>query len=90
MVISSNSYVTADEDRIPLGQKIAFGVGIVGFDPSVAVQPQETLEGLKLAYIVVPVTGTSIAMAVMFRYDLSEERAHEIRAELETRRASAA
>jgi len=63
---------------------------MVGFDQSVAVQPQATLEGLKLAYILVPVTGTLIAMAVMFRYDLSEERAHEIRAELETRKAASA
>jgi len=61
---------------------------VVGFDQNIAVQPQETLASLKLAYIVVPVAGTIIAMAVMFRYDLSETKAHEIRAELEVRRAA--
>ncbi len=59
---------------------------LVGFDQNVAVQPQDTLDGLKLAYIVVPVCGTLIAMAVMFRYDLTEQKAHEIRSKLEARR----
>jgi Na+/melibiose symporter-like transporter len=34
----------------------------------------------------VPITGTLIAMAVMLRYDLSEQKAHEIREQLETKR----
>jgi GPH family glycoside/pentoside/hexuronide:cation symporter len=62
---------------------------VVGFDQNVAAQPQAALDSLKMAYIVVPVVGTMIAMAVMFRYDLSEKKAHEIRAELEARRAIA-
>ena len=60
----------------------------VGFDQNVAEQTPEALAGLRLAYIVVPMTGTLIAMAVMSRYDLSEERAHEIRVELEARRGA--
>ncbi|NNJ93735.1 MAG: MFS transporter [Halobacteria archaeon] len=59
---------------------------LVGFDQDVAVQTPEALSGLRLAYILVPITGTLIAMAVMSRYDLSEQKAHEIRLELETRR----
>lgn len=63
---------------------------LVGFDQSVAVQTPEALAGLKLAYIVVPAAGTLIAMAVMRPYDLSEQRAHEIRFELESRRGKLA
>ena len=59
---------------------------IVGFDQAVAVQAPEALDGLRLAYILVPITGTLIAMAVMKNYDLTEERAHEVRLELEARR----
>jgi GPH family glycoside/pentoside/hexuronide:cation symporter len=61
-------------------------LALVGFDQSVAAQTQDTLDGLKLAYIMVPITGTLIAMAVMLRYDLSEQKAHEIREQLETKR----
>ena len=59
---------------------------LVGFDQDVTVQATETLESLKLAYILVPMTGTLIALAVMARYDLSEQKAHEIRQQLEARR----
>jgi GPH family glycoside/pentoside/hexuronide:cation symporter len=59
---------------------------LVGFDQDVAVQTPEALDSLRLAYILVPATGTVIAMAVMRGYDLSEQRAHEIRLELEARR----
>ncbi len=58
----------------------------VGFDQNVAAQSVETLEHLKLAYILLPMAGTSIALAVMSRYDLSEQKAHEIRQALEARR----
>jgi GPH family glycoside/pentoside/hexuronide:cation symporter len=62
---------------------------VVGFDQNVALQPQETLDSLKLAYILVPIIGTVIAMVVMLRYDLDEQKASEIRGELEARRALA-
>jgi GPH family glycoside/pentoside/hexuronide:cation symporter len=41
---------------------------------------------LRLAYILVPISGTLIAMAVMKNYDLTEERAHEVRLQLEAKR----
>ncbi len=63
---------------------------LVGFDQDVAVQTPEALAGLRLAYITVPATGTLIAMAVMRRYDISEQRAHDIRLELESRRGKLA
>jgi GPH family glycoside/pentoside/hexuronide:cation symporter len=61
-------------------------LAFVGFDQDVNMQTTSALEGLKLAYILVPASGTLIAMAVMARYDLSEQRANEIRVELESRR----
>ena len=60
----------------------------VGFDQDVAVQTPEALQGLKLAYILFPMSGTLIAIAVMKSYDITEERAHQIRLELEARRGS--
>ncbi len=61
-------------------------LSLVGFDQNITVQSPETLESLKLAYILVPMTGTLIALAVMARYDLSEQKAHDIRQQLEARR----
>ena len=62
---------------------------LVGFDQSVAVQTPEALTGLRLAYILLPVTGTLIAMAAMWRYDVTEERSHEIRLQLAERKQAA-
>ncbi len=59
---------------------------LVGFDQNAATQTQQALEGLKMAYILVPMAGTIIAMVVMWGYDLSEQRAHDIRGQLEERR----
>jgi GPH family glycoside/pentoside/hexuronide:cation symporter len=61
-------------------------LGLVGFNEDIAVQSPEALAGLRLAYIIVPICGTLIAVAVMTRYDLTEEKAHEIRQQLESRR----
>lgn len=61
-------------------------LGFIGFDPAINIQPQEALDGLKLAYIMVPICGTSIAIAIMSTYDLSEQKAHEIREQLEAKR----
>lgn len=59
---------------------------LVGFDQNVEAQTQATLESLKLAYIIVPITGTLIAMYIMWGYDLTEQKAHEIRQQLEAKR----
>ena len=61
-------------------------LSMVGFDQNVTVQTLATLQNLKLAYILVPMSGTMIALAVMTRYDLSEQKAHDIRLALEARR----
>ncbi len=41
---------------------------------------------MRLAYSLVPISGALLAIWVMWKYDVTEERAHEIRAELERRR----
>ncbi len=63
-------------------------LSVIGFDQTVAVQSQEALAMLRLSYIIVPVSGTLLAIFIMRNYDLDEEKAHEIRLELESRRGS--
>lgn len=63
-------------------------LSVIGFDQSVAVQTEETLNLLRLAFIGIPAIGTLIAIFIMRSYDLNEQRANEIRAQLESRRAA--
>ncbi|MBT5292787.1 MAG: MFS transporter, partial [Cellvibrionales bacterium] len=63
-------------------------LSFIGFDQSVAVQSEDTLELLRLAYIVIPCVGTLIAIFVMRNYDLDEARALEIREQLEARKSA--
>lgn len=58
----------------------------VGFVPDAAVQPDGAVNGLRLFYSGVPIFGTAIAMLAMWRYDLSEDRAHEIREKIEQKK----
>lgn len=60
-------------------------LSVVGFDADAAVQTEEALTGLRAFYSGIPILGTLIAMYVMRDYDVSEERANEIRAELDKR-----
>ena len=62
----------------------------VGFDQSVPAQTPEALNGLRLAYILVPITGTLIAMAVMWRYDMTEARSRQIREQIAARKRAIA
>ena len=58
----------------------------VGFDESLAQQTPEALTGLRLAYILLPVAGTLIAIGVMLGYDLTEQRSREIRQQIADRK----
>ncbi len=60
----------------------------VGFDESIDQQSETALTGIRLAYSAVPVVGTILAIAVMWRYDLTEERSHEIRRQIDERNAA--
>ncbi len=50
------------------------------------VQTAETMFYLRVFDVVIPIVTSSIALAIMWSYEISETRAHEIRAELEQRR----
>lgn len=58
----------------------------VGFNPEVAVQPEGAIIGLRAFYSGFPILGTLVAIFVMSKYDLTEQRANEISAQLEERR----
>lgn len=63
-------------------------MSVIGFDESPgAVQTPAALNGLRLAYIVVPIVGTLVAMAIMWGYDLDEKRSEEVRRAIAERRA---
>lgn len=65
-------------------------MSVVGFDPNLATQPDGAVLGLRLFYSGFPIIGTVIAIYVMRNYDLTEERANEISAELEKRKTNLA
>ena len=76
---------------VKLGQAIALVLGglvlkLVGFDQNAATQTAETIIRLRIADISIPAVTALIAIIVMWKYDLTEEKAREIKAELETRR----
>jgi len=61
---------------------------VVGFDSGAATQPEGAIEGLRAFFSGLPILGTLTAMFVMRDYDVTEERANEIRAELDKRKAA--
>ncbi len=76
---------------VKFGMAFAGGVsGLImaaaGFVADAPSQAEGVMTGMKTAYILVPITGALVAIWVMRNYDLTEEKAHEIRAELEERR----
>jgi len=76
---------------VKLGQGLALVLGglvlkLVGFDQNIGVQAAETLTRLRLADILVPATTAGLAIWVMWGYDLSEEKAKQIKDELVRRR----
>lgn len=60
-------------------------LSVVGFESGAPVQTPEAMTGLRIAFSGLPILGTLAAMLVMRNYDVTEERANEIRAELEKR-----
>ena len=76
---------------VKLGQALALVLGglvlkIVGFDQNAATQTTETLTNLRIADIVIPAATAALAILVMWKYSLSEERAKEIKRLLIERR----
>ncbi len=76
---------------VKLGQGIALVLGglvlkVVGFDQNAVVQTTETLTQLRLADIFIPAFTAALAVLVMWKYDLTEQRARDIKDELVNRR----
>jgi glycoside/pentoside/hexuronide:cation symporter, GPH family len=76
---------------VKLGQGLALVIGgfvlkLIGFDGGLASQSAETLVQLRLMDILIPMLTAGIAAWVMWNYDLSEDRAREIKSELIERR----
>ncbi|RZV41499.1 MAG: MFS transporter, partial [Acidimicrobiales bacterium] len=79
---------------------VKFGVAIAGalsglimwgtgFDASATTQIASAMDGMRIAYSVVPIAGALLAMWIMWDYDVTEARADEIRGQLDERRANA-
>jgi GPH family glycoside/pentoside/hexuronide:cation symporter len=76
---------------VKLGTALALlGSGVVlnmvGFDQNITVQTAETITKLRVADILIPSITGILAILVMWKYDITEKRAHEIRALLVERR----
>lgn len=63
-------------------------MSLVGFEPNAAEQPEGAVFWLRVVYSVLPIIGTLLAIYVMRNYDISENRAKEIREELEARKSA--
>ena len=61
-------------------------LSLVGFDQNVDVQTAESLTRLRIADILIPVVTALMAIAIVWKYDITEEKAHEIREALVERR----
>jgi GPH family glycoside/pentoside/hexuronide:cation symporter len=76
---------------VKLGQALALVTGglvlkLVGFNSNASVQTAETINKLRLADITIPAITAALAIWVMWKYDLNEEKAREIKEELVKRR----
>jgi glycoside/pentoside/hexuronide:cation symporter, GPH family len=76
---------------VKLGQGLALVLGglvlkMVGFDQNAAQQTSDTITNLRLADIIIPAVTAGLAIIVMWKYDLTEEKAREIKEELVRRR----
>jgi GPH family glycoside/pentoside/hexuronide:cation symporter len=63
-------------------------LNLVGFDQDAAVQTVDTMTLMRIADIALPILTGVMAVLVMWNYDISEDRANEIRAQLEARRGT--
>jgi GPH family glycoside/pentoside/hexuronide:cation symporter len=61
-------------------------LNLVGFDVDASVQSMETMTRLRLADILIPVFFGILAIMIMWKYDITEARSHEIREILISRR----
>jgi GPH family glycoside/pentoside/hexuronide:cation symporter len=62
----------------------------IGFDESVEVQTPQALINLRIADIAIPIVTAFIAIYLIWKYDINESKANEIRNQLITRRGKVA
>ena len=63
-----------------------FILAFIGFDQNVAIQSDDTLAQLRIAFICIPVTGTLIALWAMRGYELDEQAVEAVKTSLSERR----
>ena len=63
-------------------------MSFVGFAPDADTQPEGAVTGLRIFFSIVPILGTLIAMWIMSDYDVTEERANEIREAINRKKAA--
>jgi GPH family glycoside/pentoside/hexuronide:cation symporter len=61
-------------------------LSLVGFDQSVDVQTLDTLTNLRIADILIPIVTALMAIVIVWKYDITETKANEIRQALIARR----
>jgi len=61
-------------------------LSLVGFDQSVDKQTIDTLTNLRIADIIIPVITALLAIVIVWKYDITEQKANEIRQALISRR----
>ncbi len=76
---------------VKLGQALAIFLGglvldLVGFEGGAATQTMETMTQLRIADITIPAITAGLAILCMLGYDITEERARDIKAQLVERR----
>ncbi len=76
---------------VKIGSALALGLSglilsAVGWDQNEATQTMETLTNLRIADVIVPIITALMAVVIMWKYDITEDRACEIRDTLEERR----
>jgi GPH family glycoside/pentoside/hexuronide:cation symporter len=64
-------------------------LNLVGFDQHATIQSVDSITNLRIADILIPIITGLIAILVIWKYDVTEEKAHEIRQALVCRRGEA-
>ncbi len=60
----------------------------IGFDAKLGAQSARTLELMRLAYFIMPFSGALLTFLLMRRYELTEDRVYELKAEIARRRVA--
>lgn len=59
----------------------------VGFDPQLPTQPESALSGLRFFFSAIPIAGTTVAILIMYSYNLTKEQAEDIRSKIQEKKS---